>query len=309
VTVDANVTPNDHGSFDKTVRKTTYEEARAEFDGGAEKARTHTTVTRNATDQAVSDQPSQNVTVDANVTPNDHGSFDKTVRKTTYEETEAKATGGSFLTRETRTVIENGEDGEPNETPERGTAWDVTAQPNDHGSFRVTKTRRDAVADAQSTTWQDVQDNGDTVTTWNCGVFVYRNQSSVPSAPSFESVQCSLSINEFGLYDVTYHCRTFVSKEASSHSSGGGRGGTESNCSMTVTKMYQKKDGKMYKRDWTVTYDMCWGGDAEWLAKQTKGCKNFPELGCITGMKGRVMHIYKSATPGSESEIGGSSGS
>ena len=258
-----------------------------------------------------------NKVVDVNVAPNDHGSYDWTKRTTEYEEKSATAAGGTFLTNETRTVTENGTNGAPTETPARGTAWDVTAQPNDHGSFRVTKTRRDAVADSQSKTWQDVIDNGDTVTTYNCGIFVYRNQPSVPSAPSYQSIQCSLSINEFGLYDVIYHCRTFVDKVQKESGGQGTQGGTRRGNTRTIVKQYQKKDGDLYRRTYTVHYDMCWGGSQAWLAAQaaqprtggTVAGTDFPELGCITGMRGEIMYIYTGVDVGSEEKIGGSSGS
>ena len=300
--VDATATPNEFGLLDGTVRTTTYTEKTENATGGTDGTTVDVEVHRNST--AVSSEAGGvNQVVDVSVSPNDHGSIDWTKRTTTYSEKTATATGGSYMTHETRTVIENGTDSAPTETPQRGTAWDVTAQPNDHGSFRVTKTQRTAQADSQSQTWTDTVINGDTVTTYSCGVFVYRNQTTVPGPPNYESIQCSLSINEFGLFDVTYHGRSFVSKQESGRSGSGDGCGTESGCTMTVTKMYQKKDGKMYKRDWTVTYDTCWGGDAEWLAKQTKNCKNFPELGCVTGMRGRVMYIYKSASAGSEQEV------
>ena len=144
-------------------------------------------------------------------------------------------------------------------------------------------------------------DNGSTLTTYDCAVFVYRNQSSVPSAPDYESVQCSLSINEFGLYDVTYHCRTFVSKEESSNSSKS-EGGMAYDKKRTVRKYYQKKDGKTYYRDFTATYSCFWGGGAEWLAKQLmqREAKDYPELGLVSGMRGGIMTVFTHIQPGNE---------
>ena len=175
-----------------------------------------------------------NQVVDVSVSPNDHGSIDWTKRTTTYTEKTATATGGSYMTHETRTVIENGTDNAPTETPERGTIWDVTAQPNDHGSFRVTKTQRTAQADTKRVTWTDMRKSTTGYSKYSNLLIIFRNLQDVPAESGWDTCSPGVHINEFGLLDGTLHYQKLV--EEVHNQAQAGEGGMIYSGRITVVK-------------------------------------------------------------------------
>lgn len=300
VEVEATAQPNEFGRVDGTVRTVTHKPQSVTGTGGSAAARVEVETFRNQAQARNPGPGGVNVVKSVSQSPNEHGSFDGTVQTTMFKEQGAMASGGTYMTRETRTVEEN-KPGAGSETkmPSRGVAWNVEVQPNDHGSYRVVKVRREAQQDAQHIEWIDRADNGQTVTTYRCGVATYRNWPDMPRPPQYDSVQCSLSINEFGLFDVTFHGRTFVGRNASA--SGESSAGTDTAKTRTVRMHYQKKDGKTYYRDYTVTYNAMWGGSDEWLAKQMAGAKDYPNLGLTSGPKTKGVWVkYTGCSPGAE---------
>lgn len=306
----------DRGAWEVTDETRTAKAGEAEAQGGAQGRRLEVKSLRNQAEIAPT-APGVNEEIDVTVQRNEFGLVDGTVRKVKYQPLEAKASGGNMLANVETTVKENAEEENPSETPQRGTVWEVTAQPNEHGSKRIVRTRRTAKAAIKNTQWTDVQRTASRTVTYQCRIVVFRNQEEVPDFSGWETCSPSISINEFGLLDGVLHLRRLVSDVPESGGGGSGSGGTREGNTERVVKYYQKKDGKLYRRVFTVHYDMCWGGSEEWLAAQAaetrtggavRGAK-FPELGCISGMKGKIMYIYTGVEEGTETEVTSGSGS
>ena len=187
------------------------------------------------------------------------------------------------------------------------------------GAKNVNIVKRTAKPAIEEKAWTDTQRTASRTVVYDSKIVVFRNQEQVPDFSGWETCSPSISINEFGLLDGVLHLRKLVSDVPDSGSGGGGEGRTQTGCTRTIVKQYQKKDGEMYKREYTVHFDMCWGGSEGWLALQmvqprtvgggTVAGRDFPELGCISGMRGRVMYIYTGVDIGNETKIGGTSGS
>ena len=298
--VAVSVRRNEFGLLDGQVQRTTYEKASGKSVGkGALKAKQSVTATRNDPDQEAGEEPGKNKTVEVSLSPNDHGTFEKTVRVTQFEEATAIANGGTMLYDEERTVKTNTEDAAPR-TPTKGTVYDVTAEPNDHGTTRLVVVKRTAREANEGRTWTCVEEGSKKIQHWNRGVFVYLNQKSIVDPEGeWDTRTLSLRINEYGLLDYTWTCATLTSEEDAG-GSGSGSAGTDSG-TRTVRKYYQKKDGKTYMRPYEVHFTLMWGGSSEWLAKQLKGAEDYPELGFRSGPCGNGIYVkYTSCQPGQE---------
>lgn len=190
--------------------------------------------------------PTVNVEVSAQVRTNDHGVKDGVVTVTEhtpqtltvetsnplYDET---VTAGAYVTEE------DDEDGG------RGKVVSKSASPNEVGSRTVRKTVRSAKPAATAAEWTTKDDDY----TYTHAVLVYRNQEEMPEIPQ-DRYRCSVSvsINEYGLYDVVI---TTVQR------SGGGSGAGQSQSSQGTEYRwltYQRKDGKMYRRKVSAHYLM-----------------------------------------------------
>lgn len=253
----------ERGAWEVTDETRTAKPAQAKGSGGAQLRTLSVTSSRNAAAEP-NEQPAVNEEIDISVQKNEFGLHDSTVRKVTHRQTSAAASGGTYLTHETREVYDNAEGATADDSPARGTAYENSLIQNEMGSFRKTRTTRTAQPDQQHTAWEDCVEDEKTIRKYNCHVYVYRNQRSVPSAPSGGNVQCSLSINEFGLYDVVYHQRTFVSKEEKeSHGAGSGSTGERTRVIERYKEAIVNKDGKPTgaKRTVTATETTYWSTD------------------------------------------------
>ena len=237
--IDVSLQRNEFGLVDGAVRRTTYAKTMGRSVAkGAMRAKQSVTVTRNDPDQEASEAPAKNKTVEVSVSPNDHGTFDKTVRVTDFEAATEVAVGGTMLYSEERTVSTNTEDG-ATWTPTQGTVYDVSAEPNDHGTKRLVVTRRTAIPQSTSHTWTSVEKNARSILTYERGVFVYQNQQNiVEPAGSWDSKSLSgLGVNQYGLLDYVWSCSTLTGIQDNS-GGGGGTGNIRIDSEQVTTEYY-----------------------------------------------------------------------
>ncbi len=210
--VDINIVPNDHGSYDYTKRKTTFKPKVATGSSTGTVVDTEVEVGRNTLSSHVAGGGGVNQAVEVNITPNDHGSYDYRKTTLTYHEKSATATGGNMLATVETTVKENAEE-EASESPSVGTVWDVSAQPNDHGTKRIVKTRRTAKAQQKSYTWIDQRKSATGYTVYMNKLVVFRNMQEMPVEGGWETSSPSMGINEYGLLDGTIHYQKLLREE------------------------------------------------------------------------------------------------
>lgn len=304
----------ERGAWEVTDETRTGKPAEAEAQGGTQ-GRAITVKSLRNQQSIAPDAPAVNEEVDVTVQRNEFDLLDGTVRRTVHEEQTEKATSGTMLVDEERTSTVNTQDA-ADFVPKKGVVYDASAQPNGMGAKNVTVVKRTAKPAIEAKEWTDTQRTASRTVVYDNKIVVFRNQTAVPDFTGWESCSPSVSINEFGLLDGVLHLRKLVSDEASG-ASAGGEGGTRTGNTRSVVKYYQKKDGKLYRRAYTVHYDMCWGGSAAWLAAQAAQTRtggtvrgsDFPELGCISGMRGDIMFIYTGVDEGTETEVANGSAS
>lgn len=134
-TVEASITPNEHGSYDKHVTVTTHHPASASANTGTALASKKITVEKNATSATISESPSQNKSVEASISPNDHGSYDKHITVTTHKTASASANTGSTVASRTIKVERNSTSSTIGDTPAQNRTVEASITPNDHGSY------------------------------------------------------------------------------------------------------------------------------------------------------------------------------
>ena len=163
-----------------------------------------------------------------------------------HEEISATSKLDSELYTEERIEKENATAEEPSSTSSQGVIVETSNSPNERMSFRTVKRTRTAKAKSETVSWSTEDDNY----TYGHTLKVYRNQKSVPSIPD-KKYRCnvSLSINEYGLYDVIISSETRNKKSDDDSETGALKTGTE-----TRWLTYQKKDGKLYRRKVTAKY-------------------------------------------------------
>ena len=210
--VDINIVPNDHGSYDYTKRKTTFKPKVATGSSTGTVVDTEVEVGRNTLSSHVGGGAGVNQAVEVNITPNDHGSYDYRKTTHTYHEKSATATGGNMLATVETTVKENAAE-EASESPSVGTVWDVSAQPNDHGTKRIVKTRRTAKAQLRTYTWIDQRKSATGYTVYQNKLVVFRNMEEMPVEGGWETSSPSMGINEYGLLDGTIHYQKLLREE------------------------------------------------------------------------------------------------
>lgn len=305
----------DRGAWEVTDETRTGKEARAESHGGTQ-GRSLTVQNLRNQEEIEPPEPAVNEEIDVTVQRNEFDLIDGTVRRTVHQEQAATAKSGTMLVGEERTSTIN-TTGVAEFTPQQGTVYDASAQPNGMGAKNVTVVKRTAKPAIEELSWTDTHKTATRTTVYNKKKIIFRNQQQVPSFTGWEVCSPEVSINEFGLLDGILTLQQLVSDEADSGSGAASAGRTQTGCTRTVVKQYQKKDGEMYRREYTVHFDICWGGSEGWLALQmsqprtggTVSGRDFPELGCISGMRGSVMYIYTGIDIGNETKIGGTSGS
>ena len=299
----------DRGAWEVTDETRTAKEAHAQAQGGSVGRQLTVESKRNVADLNAP-PPGTNEEVDVTVQRNEFGLLDGTVRKTVHMEQEETAKSGTMLVDEERTSKINTLD-VADFSPQKGVVYDASAQPNGMGAKNVNIVKRTAKPAIEEKAWTDTQRTASRTVVYDNKIVVFRNQEQVPDVSGWETCSPSISINEFGLLDGVLHLRKLVSDVPDGSGGSGTQGGTRRGNTRSVVKQYQKKDGKTYRRTYTVHYDMCWGGSAAWLAAQaaqprtggTVAGTDFPELGCISGMRGEIMYIYTGVDIASEVEV------
>lgn len=245
VEVGAQVRTNEHGLKDGVVTVATHQPATAAARGGAANRKVEVEAGINQVTEPTG-SPGENVEVDIDVSPNEHGSMTTRKRTVTHTPATKTARGGTALYDEVETSTIN-DTAEPSEAGGAGKTVTCRANPNEHGSATTTKIVRTAKARKEGTSWTTEDDNF----TYTHTVNVYRNWTGMPTVPGGKySANMSLSINEFGLIDAVV---TTVTRERKGGSSDGGDSQSTSGTE-TRYMYYQKKDGKMYKRRVTANF-------------------------------------------------------
>jgi len=245
VEVDAVARVNDHGLVDGSLTVTEHLPARAEATSKGGDRTVEETVEANATEVP---PPVEGVNVEDEIsaTPNDHGSKTVRRRRTTYRRIESTAKSETALYDEVETSAAN-DDTDESEPRAKGTVVMRTRTPNGHSSCTSRKTVRTAKAAEAEKAWR----TSDGSYTYSNHIKVYRNQETVPDVPDGK-YRCtvSLSINEYGLYDVVVQWseRTAIADDDAQSQSGSG---TEKRW-----LSYQKKDGRLYRRQVTADFTM-----------------------------------------------------
>ena len=240
--VSAQIRTNEYGLKDGTVVTRTHKHKSVTVNGGSGKRKVEITVEKNATETPDA-SCGVNEEMDVDVTLNDSGSMNVRKRKVIHEEISATSKLDSELYTEERVEKDNAIAEEPGESSSKGVIVETSNTPNERMSFRTVKRTRTAKGKSKSVSWKTEDDNYK----YTHELKVYRNQKEVPQPPTGRyRCNVSLSINEYGLYDVIISSETRTEK-----SSGGDEGGLST---MTAKRWisYQKKDGKLYRRPVTA---------------------------------------------------------
>lgn len=234
----------------RLVREThTGKDARVELHGGTAGRPVSTTVMRNV-DKVQGATPGVNEEIDVSAQPNEFGLQDGTVRKTVYNPETVTAEGGTQLYTERTVTTANDTDVNPVQKSVQGVIVSTSASPTGRKSANVTKTVRTAhgrmmPGDFDQLEWDDVHLSATRKVVYHNRLVVFRNQKKAPRIEENPSGSCSpsVSINEFGLLDGTYHYKALVSDEPVGGGSGGGS--MEYTADMYVTKGKHTYKGKV----------------------------------------------------------------
>ena len=272
----------ERGAYRLARETRTGKEARIELHGGAAGRPVNTTVMRNV-DKVQGGTPSVNEEIDVSAQPNEFGLQDGTVRKTVYNPETVTAEGGTQLYTERTTTTANDTDVNPVQKSVQGVIVSTSASPTGRNSANVTKTVRTAhgrmmPGDFDQLEWDDVHLSATRKVVYHNRLVVFRNQKKAPRIEENPSGSCSpsVSINEFGLLDGTYHYKALVSDEPVGGGSGGG--------SMEYTAdMYVNKGKHLYKGKVVVYTNTSGSLKTGFL----NGAVNYPELGLYASDNGR----------------------
>jgi hypothetical protein len=245
IEVSAQIRTNEYGLKDGVVVTRTHKHKSVTVNGGSSKRKVEITVEKNASETPDA-SCGVNEEVDVDVTLNDSGGMNVRKRKVIHEEISATSKLDSELYTEERIEKENATAEELGVTSSQGVIVETSNSPNERMSFRTVKRTRTAKAKSETVSWSTEDDNY----TYGHTLKVYRNQKSVPPIPD-KKYRCnvSLSINEYGLYDVIISSETRTKKSDDDSETGALKTGTE-----TRWLTYQKKDGKLYRRQVTAKY-------------------------------------------------------
>ena len=239
----------ERGGYRLTRETRTGKEARIELSGGTACRPVDTTVMRNV-DKVTGGTPGVNEEIDVSAQPNEFGLQDGTVRKTVYNPETVTAEGGTQLYTERTVTTANDTDMNPVQKSVKGVIVSTSASPTGRKSANVTKTVRTAhgrmmPGDFDQLEWDDVHLSATRKVVYHNRLVVFRNQAKAPRIEENQSGSCSpsVSINEFGLLDGTYHYKALVSDEPVGGGSGGGS--MEYTADMSVTKGKHTYKGKV----------------------------------------------------------------
>ena len=147
-------------------------------------------------------------------------------------------------------MVTNDTDVNPVQKSVQGVIVSTSASPTGRNSANVTKTVRTAhgrimPGDFDQLEWDDVHLSATRKVVYHNRLVVFRNQKKAPRIEENQYGSCSpsVSINEFGLLDGTYHYKALVSDEPVGDGSGGGS--MEYTADMSVTKGKHLYSGKV----------------------------------------------------------------
>ena len=206
----------EEGTWDVETVNIGYNEIVGIINGGATNATTKTTVKRNSRVQTASEQPSKNKTVSVSITPNDHGSYDKSETVTTYTTNTVTATSNMPMLKTTAVTTINNTNLNPSSDAASG-------QPNDHGS--ATTTTVTYTPKPYNSGWQtwDSETKGPNYTyKYHHGICVFKNQDTIPT-PKGQNVSVHITVNQFGKLDGSISYSDMYSYVV--NTGGGGSGG------------------------------------------------------------------------------------
>lgn len=241
----------ERGGYRVTSETRTGKEARIDVSGGTVYRPVDTTVLRNVEDVS-GGTPGVNEEIDVSAQPNEFGLKDGTVRKTVYHPETVTAEGGTQLYTERTVTTANDTDVNPVQESVQGVIVSTSASPTGRMSANVTKTVRTAIGrmmpgDFDQLEWDDVNLSATRRVVYHNKLVIFRNQVNAPKVEPGDYGSCSpsVSINEFGLLDGTYHYRALVSDEPVGGGSGSGGGAMEYTADMRVVKGRHVWKGKV----------------------------------------------------------------
>lgn len=291
VEVSAQVRKNEYGLKDGTVIVRRHEGKTATASGGSSNRTVEITVEKNASD-VPNETGAQNEEIEIDFSINDHGSYNVRKRKVTHKEISTSSSSESELAKEETVEKENAIEQENKGGYNKGSIVEVSNKPNGHGTFSTRKTTRTAKGASETVTWNTEDDNY----TYNHTLQVYRNAKSVPQPPG-NTFRCSvsLSINEYGLYDVVINSETRTKKNNDD----------EEGQLKTGTKYrwmsYQKKDGTLWKRRVTADFKARTTTGNPLDASILNGAES--GFGFKSEYNGRTAIVYDNIRVGAEEEI------
>ncbi len=291
VEVQASVRTNEHGLKDGVVTKVTHRPRKETASGGATSRAVEVEVGINQ-EEAPTGTPAENVEVDIDVSPNEHGSMTTRKRKVTHSQATKTARGGTALYDEEETTTIN-DTAEPSEQGGNGRTVTCRANPNEHGSATTSRIVRTAKAKSETKTWT----TNDGTWVYTHGIAVYRNWASVPTPPNGRhTCSMSLSINEFGLFDAVVQW---------SERTAGGSGGSSGQAyrqtgEVKKWEMYER-DGVLYKRLITAHFETRRERSGEYHDIDMNGAEN--GFGLRSFDDGHYRIKYTNIQVGSETAI------
>ena len=201
---------NDHGSWDVTVETTVHKPQKGESlakSGGASETTVDTLINADKAEKNVTVQP--NVVESVSSQPNDHGSFTVTKTKTTYHEKTSVATVETDTEIAITTKTINSLVAEDTVTNGR-----LSIEPNDHGSFTITKTEiTPKNLDTGWITWDAKEYTEDKIKYYHCGLRIFKNFKTPPTPLGYAKFDLQITINEYGLFDGCMSYKNLVNWE------------------------------------------------------------------------------------------------
>lgn len=281
-TVSIRMERTERGGYRLSRESRTGKEVMISLSGGTACRPVDTTVMRNVEVVPVG-MPGVNEEIDVSAQPNEFGLKDGTVRRTVFKPETVTAEGGTQLYKERTVTTANDTDMNPVQESVKGVIVSTSASPTGRNSANVTKTVRTAIGrmmpgDFDQLEWDDVNLSASRKVVYRNRLVIFRNQTKAPRIEESESGSCSVSvsINEFGLLDGTYHYRALVSDEPVGGGSGGGS--IEYTADMSVTKGKHTYNGKV------VVYTNTSGSLKSGFLN---GAVDYPELGLRASDNGR----------------------
>ena len=195
--VSIDVAPTERGTFTRRQVVTTHHPKSASAAAGAKNAQVSITVERNQFSAAIPVSPGQNRTVEASVSANDHGSFDKVVRVTNYSPATAVASFNWATERVRVTTTRHDTNMAP--TASMGTA---SAEPDDNGAATTHVAEYTPIPfDSGWIQWESTSKTASGNYRFKHGIRIFCNLSVPPTPPSGSNCSVNAHINKFGKYD------------------------------------------------------------------------------------------------------------